>query len=635
MSARFTPGVDRAVRRACTADPPPVDWFLQGSRWDDVRWVFAATTLLEEDRPAFIRWDFLLSDRVRFTDLRLTALRESAKRLLALIRSRSITTGQPQRASTVVGYHSYLRELLRFMHAQGLDRFDDLDEAAIRAFQRELHQRKNHAGALIAPATVQKYLIMLTYLHRFRHEIGDGLHFDPCAGRSAGELAGVHDNDIRRWPYTPDAVALPMIQEAIDFLADNACPLLSARERYAQVAREQHELGFGNSWSDIVTSRALLSFKVRLAGHDRTIDSLTLFNSLIEGLYGACFIVLAYLVGARASEILHWQVGCVQPLEGAQGAAPLIIIRGALFKREPQYHGRPHEWVTPPPAVHAIAVLEALSAPHRLRSGRNLLWLRARGHMLGAREWDPTLTHAVRTPATITLRHSMNRFALLVGGLAVGGKPWRFSTHQGRKTFARFVALRDRSGLFALAQHLGHRERAITDHGYSGNDYRLNREIDGQILEQSVSAWEHMLTTPRLGGRAGAEILAQRPRFHGRRLRQDLKSYARLLVDAGLTLGVCDWGFCVYRQDHSACLGNASGPNPVRREPSTCARCKNFVLSEEHRPYWNAQVLRHEALLNEPALPTQTLKIARERLNEARAMLKSMQPSDSIHRTPA
>jgi hypothetical protein len=107
-------------------------------------------------------------------------------------------------------------------------------------------------------------------------------------------------------------------------------------------------------------------------------------------------------------------------------------------------------------------------------------------------------------------------------------------------------------------------------------------------------------------------------------MKQDMKSYARLLVEAGLTLGVCDWGFCVYREEYRACRGDAFGPNFERREPSTCARCKNFVLSSAHVSYWLDQVTRHEALLRDPALPTQTLKIARERLTEALAMVRSI-----------
>jgi hypothetical protein len=107
-------------------------------------------------------------------------------------------------------------------------------------------------------------------------------------------------------------------------------------------------------------------------------------------------------------------------------------------------------------------------------------------------------------------------------------------------------------------------------------------------------------------------------------MKQDIKAYARVLVDAGLILGACDWGFCVYREEYSACRGDASGPNVVLREPSTCARCKTFVVSTEHRSYWLDQAARHEALLGEPALPTQTLRIARERLSEALAVVRSI-----------
>ncbi len=30
------------------------DWFLRGSKWEDVRWIFAPTNLLEEEQPARI-----------------------------------------------------------------------------------------------------------------------------------------------------------------------------------------------------------------------------------------------------------------------------------------------------------------------------------------------------------------------------------------------------------------------------------------------------------------------------------------------------------------------------------------------------------------------------------------------------
>ena len=144
------------------------------------------------------------------------------------------------------------------------------------------------------------------------------------------------------------------------------------------------------------------------------------------------------------------------------------------------------------------------------------------------------------------------------------------------------------------------------------------------VLDQSVSAWEHMLSARTLGGRMGAEILARRPRFRGARVQRSMRAYARMLAETGLTLGVCEWGYCVYREEFSACHGSATGPDPVRREPSTCARCKNFSVSDTHRSYWTDQVDRYNELLNNPALPTQTIKIARTRLDEARSLIRSM-----------
>jgi hypothetical protein len=47
-------------------------------------------------------------------------------------------------------------------------------------------------------------------------------------------------------------------------------------------------------------------------------------------------------------------------------------------------------------------------------------------------------------------------------------------------------------------------------------------------------------------------------------------------------------------------------------------------VSAQHRPDWADQINRQEALLNEPALPLQTLRIVRERLNEARTLVRAI-----------
>ncbi len=624
---------------AIAPDSPEPAEFLQGGDWHAYQWTFTPTNALELERPVQIRWDFALPGGGRFTDARFAPLLQVSRRLLAAIRRRGGLTGLPQRASTILGYFCYLRTLVRFMDASGIVRFADLDASALRQFQRQLEGRTTPQGRTVSPLTVQKYLDLLRILHRYRSEIGDGLALDPCPGSSTGFFAGVRSSTLRSWPYTPDPVAIALIRTATDYLECCAVDLLRARELYARAVATVKQRGHTAEVWRKASARALQSITLATPHGDHRLASAAELATFIEVLYIACFVVICYLVGLRASELLHLQSGCLRPLPDAHSGADtgLTVIQGAIFKREAGFHGRPHQWVAPPPAAHAIAVLEALSAPHRARTGRTQLWLRARpGHPSGATEWQADSQAPVRVLSSGELGLLLKRYASWFQLPTHEGKPWKLSTHQGRKTFVRFAALRDRSALLALAQHLGHRERAITDQGYVGSDYRLNQEIDAAILEQSVGAWEAMLSAERLGGRAGAEILTQRPRFRGTRMKQDLKRYARMLVDAGLALGVCDWGFCVYRQQHGACLGTATAPNPVRREPSTCARCQNFSVTEKHRGYWQEQARRCEALLNEPALPTQTLKIARMRLTEALGILRSLdtkgQCNDAEHR---
>lgn len=611
--------------------PPARDWFLRDSTWPDTCWVFAPTSALEQERPIRIRWDFTLSGDRRFTSPSHAELLESARRLIALIRTRSLSMGLAQRATSVRVYFIQLRLLIRWMAQEGLSRFADIDSMALLSYRQTIANRRRRDGQRIVPTTIERSVRLLMYLHHYRAEVGDGLAMDPCPGQSAHALVGTRERECGALPYTPDIVAVPLVQGAIEFLETSTIDILCARERYATAYQQAHRQGFRRDARRRGSLRAVGARPICAPTGTITLGSLADLGVLIDLLYIACFVVISYLVGPRVSEILALRAGCVRALvtDEPSSASGIAVIAGSIFKLETGYHGRAHEWVAPPPAVHAVSVLEALSGPHRQRTGRQELWLRPRIRRLGASEWRPDTVSALWIPRTERINQGLTRLAAWLAIPMHQGKPWKLSTHQGRKTLARFVALRDRTGLFALAQHLGHRDRTVTDAGYIGTDYALTEDIEAHILEESVSAWEHMLSTPELGGRAGAEILAKRPRFRGARMKQDLRSYARLLVEAGVTLGVCDWGFCVYRQEHSACLGTASAPNPIRREPSTCSRCRNFVVAVKHRPYWEEQVRRHEALLNEPALPRQTLKIARERLVEAIAMLRSIDSSST------
>ncbi len=141
-------------------------WFLKNSRWEDSTWILAPTNALEERQPVRLHWDFTLRDGHRFTDARHAPLLQTSKRLIALIRGRSLYTELPLRPSSVLNFFHTLRLLVRWMGLGGLRRFADLDRPALLQFQHRLTESPTSRHSTRAASTVQRHLALFTYLFR-------------------------------------------------------------------------------------------------------------------------------------------------------------------------------------------------------------------------------------------------------------------------------------------------------------------------------------------------------------------------------------------------------------------------------------------------------------------------------------
>jgi hypothetical protein len=370
-----------------TSEPSQRDWFLRDSLWSDATWIFAPTSVLEEEHPIHFSWDFSLPSSRRFTDPPCAALLESARRLIALVRARSLGNGTPQRAVTVRPYFNHLRTLIRWMECEGFARFDALDAQAIADFKQQVTARTGRDGKPIASITLSMHLRVFSYLRRYRLLIGDGLTFDPWPGRGTHAEAGVHSRQRVSRAYTPDAVAVPLVNGAVDFLTTCAVDVLRARELCAALMKQVQYRSLSDKARYLKAARRLRMQPIGTPFGVYTFQTLSELYEIVDMLYAACFIVIAYLVGARVSEILHLESGCIRPLDG-ENAGPVAVLNGTIFKLEAGYHGRSHQWMVPDAAVHAITVLEALSEPHRLRTGRRELWLRAQAGFRRVTEWE-------------------------------------------------------------------------------------------------------------------------------------------------------------------------------------------------------------------------------------------------------
>ncbi|MCJ2877513.1 hypothetical protein JUM41_25040 [Rhizobium pusense] len=347
---------------------------------------------------------------------------------------------------------------------------------------------------------------------------------------------------------------------------------------------------------------------------------------LINRIQEACFVTIAYLVGARVSEILTLEADCIEEHSSADGSDAFAYLRGRIFKTAAGETGTQHQWPAPPPVVRAVKVLHGLSEPYRAETGRSELWLSLAGSgIIDARTPD------VITAASLLIRLN-ERFAPFIDlPRNEDGSVWHLTTHQGRKTFARFVGKRDRTGLHALQHHFGHVTRIMTDSAYVGTDFDLGELVDAQTLEETRNALEELLTSVRLGGKAG-RLMSSRSRFRGRTRDGELSAYVDFLIeDSGMRLGVCDWGYCVYRAETAACMGTERGPNPIWRTESTCASCANFAVTDRHRPVWQARLDRNLALLVDPRLDETSRALARTRVAECERILSDLFEGEGSH----
>ena len=347
---------------------------------------------------------------------------------------------------------------------------------------------------------------------------------------------------------------------------------------------------------------------------------------LINRIHEACFITIAYLVGARVSEILTLEANCIEEHLSADGSEAFAYLRGRIFKTAANEAGTPHLWPAPPPVLRAIEILHRLSEPFRAETGRSELWLSLAGSGIVDRRAPEVIT-----ASSLVIRLN-ERFAPFIDlPRKEDGSPWHLTTHQGRKTFARFVGKRDRTGLHALQHHFGHVTRIMTDSAYVGTDFDLGELVDAQTLEETRSALEELLTASRLGGKAG-RLLSSRSRFRGRTRDGELAAHVDFLIeDSGMRLGVCDWGYCVYRAETAACMGDERGPNPLWRTESTCMSCANFAVTERHRPVWQARLDRNLALIADQRLDEASLVLAKTRIAECERILSDLSATEESH----
>jgi len=578
-------------------DPQAADNWMQApvsscSRFGDHVWQLDIHRAGTKPGHKRLSWRKRLPDGSCLTDPRNSKLLRAAKQFLwsmAVDPPRGQKRSSP---STLLYDGTVVRTTIGWMISDGLTSFGALDPAAIERLCAWLRTRPGkRPGGILAPNTVRNYLGVIANMYRQRDKLEDAPRTNPLTCESAGVIAGASRDSVGSLPYIPDALAVDLLCKALAWVETHAEGILRASELCRQVTHDL--LAAGARTNNIGKKIREVMGRAAIPGPDgRPLVQGRGISRIRARLVDACFILIAGFVGMRVSEILSMRIGAVErhPL-GETGLDQAYVV-ARLFKTVDDPEGRVERWLAPEPVVRAVECLERLGTPLRAAFGHPELFLNEVG-----------FEYMVSPISGFTINRRLNLFAAHVGVPLHKGKPWVFSAHQFRKTFARFVARGDRSQLLALADHYKHVSVSMTSRGYVGNDFDLHELVDEESRAETAIALDRLLSGDRLGGRMGERIVARNHAFRGRAGEQVRRDYvAFILAETDLRIRGCDYGWCVFQAETALCGGEVA-PNEAGRGPSVCAKCANLAVDDRHVPYWQDRRRRNQALSEQAASP--------------------------------
>jgi integrase len=575
------------------------------------KWSFGEHPLYE-DRVLMADWASFHFEQIDDQRAR-AAFRLSCKDFASIYLTDIVGLGVNPSPGTLGNRIRLFRRLVRWMIANQIYRFKDVTSTRIVMFIEEQLSEKT-----LTKKHILKYLHVLEKLWAYRGQYANSLAVDPSTVPKLGDLIS-RGKDILQWEAVPLAHAVSLIKDSVFCLenfGDVVVHLLREIERYrgSFVGLNHSQMRARTRAAHEVVSQVTQYLPlVQYLGLPMNSPIRNVLREAIHHMLGAALTVLLFFTGMRCSEVLLLKVGSYSQRDHQSGGR-YWYIDGIQAKSG----GLERAWVVPIPVVRTLSFLEDLHSALMGSIENDYLFAIPDGNGI-----LPPPFVKIRRLWPSTASNLIKRFATSRG--RTGQALPTIHPHQARKTFARFVVLRDKSALESLAQYYGHLYTALLDGAYVGIDVELHQLLSEEAEGQIEAGLTELISTQKLGGKAGIAFGKIRDemmeRFRGR---PTISTIAKELIKEGVVLSPCDWGYCIYVMDLSSCGGNDRGPNLRVREPNMCGSCSNLAVTERHRQWWEGRLKREEEFLADPNLSEQAREIAAKRLEVSWQVLMSL-----------
>jgi integrase len=343
----------------------------------------------------------------------------------------------------------------------------------------------------------------------------------------------------------------------------------------------------------------------------------------------ACYILCAYLTGMRDCEVQAMDAGCLSVRRSEDGLVERYRIKSTAYKGRAST-GVTEEWVAIEPVAKAIAVLEHLTANLRRQRGGDSLW-----RVLHKR---PNGKEHISAEIVRSLNHFRDHLNDEFGSTNApivpsgsGGRPWRLTTRQFRRTVAWHIANRP-FGVIAGKIQYKHASIAAFE-GYAGESPSgFRREIEreralGQ-LDDILEYFEHHRVGDHLSGPAAGRIECQLQDIAGRLeplpgIIADAARIRTMLAHLARTLFVGVLNDCFFDPATALCLISSKNQDSTKPALSLCQpdRCPNACVTARHRPLWEASIQQAEELLRSRGLSVLQREALRTEMTRQKQML--------------
>ncbi len=570
-----------------------------------------------------IDWGIALPDGTTLLDPRHADLLESAKAFAYALWKDPPQGRKRMKAITVQRVVSVdLVHLLRWMVDRGyrsfreIDGFDDFVEYA------KSGQDKDRVPG---DGTVALRLRIPEYLWRYGERLEDRIEERPWSEENYNTLAGLpRGGSVNpKTAFIPDSVAKEMARGAVRYVDHLAPGIMEALEVSTAAGRAARERGLSRCRVDELVSEAAKRF-----GYSGVGD----LHTKAGNLRTACLFVAIFFTGIRISEALSLEENCVET-EPTPDGQTLVWIHGTKYKMEDDPKGKPERWLVPPVVARSLAVMNRLTGRRReairkemedlescvagkVRGLKGLIAIAKRIDDL--RSWNGKLFLSLdgdKTEGVVTERDMctyLNRFAEELGVRGEGGKPWRFCSHQCRRTFARFAAKNRLGDLHYLRDHFKHwsiRQTAFYAKGAYDRDLlrSVDRNLNG-LIGLMRSKWGKKGV--QLAGGAGKWI-------------EGFRESGTVFRNGGGTPTRLPEGVRVTGSGHSWCLavaGKGCGGDCLV-EKIDCVDCPMAVIDKSHGDVWRFLARQQERVLECPDVGEPARRRAERFLKKAMEVL--------------